>query len=182
VSGPASPAGPAHPAEPLRRPIARPASPAPFSQHVARVVDNSLLDRLIRGRAWIGLIAFALIGIVAMQVALLKLNSGISHSISRATALQRESSLLSAQVAELSSAARIQVQASQLGMVYAPPDDVRYLRSGAGDAARAAAAFVAPASSPTGSTGAAGSTGASGSSSITGSGTAPAGSSASTGP
>jgi hypothetical protein len=114
-----------------------------------------LLDRLIRGRAWIGLIAFALIGIVAMQVTLLRLNSGIGRSIDRATALQRESSLLAAQVAGLSSAQRVQAEATRLGMVYAPPDDVRYLRASRGDAARAATSLAAPAA---GTTGAAGST------------------------
>jgi hypothetical protein len=155
VSGPAAPARLAPPAERFQRPaIARPA-PAPFTQHVVRVVDHTLLDRLIRGRAWIGLIAFALIGIVAMQVTLLRLNSGIGRSIDRATALQRESSLLAAQVAGLSSAQRVQAEATRLGMVYAPPDDVRYLRASRGDAARAATSLAAPA---TGTTGAAGST------------------------
>jgi hypothetical protein len=155
VSGPAAPARLAPPAERFQRPaIARPA-PAPFTQHVVRVVDHTLLDRLIRGRAWIGLIAFALIGIVAMQVTLLRLNSGIGRSIDRATALQRESSLLAAQVAGLSSAQRVQAEATRLGMVYAPPDDVRYLRASRGDAARAATSLAAPAA---GTTGAAGST------------------------
>jgi hypothetical protein len=155
ISGPARRAhGPAGPAQPVEQPrVARPASPAPFTQHVARVVDHSLLDRLIRGRAWIGLVAFALIGIVAMQVTLLKLNAGIGSSILRATALQRESSLLTAQVAGLSAAQRVQTEATRLGMVYVPPADVRYLRASSGDASRAAASYVAPASGSTASTG-----------------------------
>jgi cell division protein FtsL len=127
----------------------------PFAAHVTRIVDHSLLDRLIRGRTWIGLVAFALIGIVAMQVALLKLNAGIGSSIERATVLQRESSLLTAQVAELASPARIQTEAAKLGMVYPPPADVRYLRASTGDAARAAGAIVAPSSGTTGPSGSA---------------------------
>jgi hypothetical protein len=170
--GPRRVSGPARPAERVQRPtIDRPASPAPFTAHVARVVDHSLLDRLIRGRAWIGLIAFALIGIVAMQVTLLKLNAGIGSSIDRAAALQRESSLLAAQVAGLSSAQRVQAEATQLGMVYAPPGDVRYLRASPGDAARAAASLVA---SSAGATGSAGSISSAGS-------TTPAGSTSSAG-
>ncbi|HEY5197449.1 MAG TPA: hypothetical protein VIJ51_10535 [Solirubrobacteraceae bacterium] len=176
--GPRRVSGPARPAERVQRPtIARPASPAPFTAHVARVVDHSLLDRLIRGRAWIGLIAFALIGIVAMQVTLLKLNAGIGSSIDRAAALQRESSLLAAQVAGLSSAERVQAEATQLGMVYAPPDDVRYLRASPGDAARAATSLVAPSAGATGSAGSAPTAG----STSTASSTSPAGSTSSAG-
>jgi len=160
ISGPAHPAYRADPARPAARPqrTARPAvrsapSSAPFTQHVTRVFDHSLLDRLIRGRAWIGLIGFALIGIVAMQVTLLKLNAGIGRSIQRVTVLQRQSSALAAEVAGLSAAERVQSQATGLGMVYAPPNDVRYLHVSPGDAARAATAFVAPsASAPSSST------------------------------
>jgi hypothetical protein len=182
VSGPARQADPAAPAERFQRPrIARPSS-APFTQHVARVVDHSLLDRLIRGRAWIGLIAFALIGIVAMQVTLLKLNSGIGRSIQRATALQRETSLLAAQVAGLASAQRVQAEATKLGMVFAPPDDVRYLRVSKGDAARAVTSFVAPATTATATTatGAAGTAGTAAAGSTSGS-AAPASAASSTG-
>jgi cell division protein FtsL len=152
--GPRRVSGPARPAERVQRPtIARPAAPAPFTQHLARVVDHSLLDRLIRGRAWIGLVAFALIGIVTMQVTLLRLNAGIGSSIERATTLQRETSLLAAQVAQLGSPQRVQAEATQLGMVYAPPGDVRYLHAAPGDASRAASSFVAPSTGTTGSAG-----------------------------
>ena len=44
---------------------------------------HRLLDRLIRGRMWIGIVAFALIGIVTLQLGLLKLNSGIGRSLER---------------------------------------------------------------------------------------------------
>ena len=40
--------------------------------------ESRFVDRLLRGRAWIWLIGLMLGGIVAMQVSLLKLNSGIS--------------------------------------------------------------------------------------------------------
>src|SRR5205814_889510 len=38
--------------------------------------DHTIVDRLTRGRLWIGLIACLLLGLVGMQVALLKLNAG----------------------------------------------------------------------------------------------------------
>ncbi len=152
--GPRRVSGPAHHVRPATQPqrpaIGRAPAPAPFTQHVTRLVDHSLLDRLIRGRAWIGLIGFALIGIVAMQVTLLKLNAGIGRSVQRVTVLQRQSSALAAEVAGLSAAQRVQAQATGLGMVYAPPNDVRYLHTSPGDAARAATAFVPPSASSTG--------------------------------
>jgi hypothetical protein len=143
-------------APPLRRPFAPRRVSGPARQpravpHVpeaapllGRIVDHPLLDRLIRGRAWIGIVAFALISIVAMQVALLHLNTGIGAQLQRSALLQRENTLLAAQVSALGAAERVQGEATQLGMVYAPPGDVRYVTAGRGDAARAARAIVPP--------------------------------------
>ena len=65
------------------------------------VATHRLLDRLIRGRVWIGVIAFALIGIVTMQLVLLKLNAGIGRSLVREALLQRENATLSAENSEV---------------------------------------------------------------------------------
>jgi hypothetical protein len=108
------------------------------------VVDHPVLDRLIRGRTWIGIVGFALIGIVAMQVTLLKLNAGIGRSVERATQLTRENSLLTMQVSTLRAADLRQAGTPRQGMVYAPPGDVRYLRAGRADAGRAAASILPP--------------------------------------
>lgn len=137
---------------PLRRPIAprRVSGPVrhpravPQTGRIDRLIDHSLLDRLIRGRTWIGLIAFALIGIVTMQVALLKLNTGIGRAMERATVLQLENAQLAAQVSELARGDRITSLAAAQGMVYDPAGDVRYVTAGRGDAARAAAFLTAP--------------------------------------
>ncbi len=58
---------------------------------------------LIRGRAWIGLVAFALIGIVTLQLGLLQLNSGIGRALEREARLQRENAALSIENSELAS-------------------------------------------------------------------------------
>jgi hypothetical protein len=108
-----------------------------------QVVDHRLLDRLIRGRAWIALVAFALIGIVAMQVTLLRLNTGISRSIQQTATLQRENAALEAQLSTLAGGDRVQAAAGQQGLVFAPAGDVRYLRTRADDPLRAMRALAA---------------------------------------
>ncbi len=127
-------------APPLRRPLAprRVSGPARrityggapttgVPPRVLALVDHSLLDRLIRGRIWIGLIGFALMSIVAMQVGMLKLNRGIAADFQRAQTLSRENSLIGAQVSALEASERIRALAAQHGMVPAPAGAVRYL-------------------------------------------------------
>ncbi|HKH79019.1 MAG TPA: hypothetical protein VJ996_03305, partial [Solirubrobacteraceae bacterium] len=101
------------PLAPVRRPrrvsgpAARPARarPAPRARTAAStagaLVTHPLLDRLIHGRAWIGIVAFALIGIVTMQLGLLKLNAGIGRALEHEAALQREDSALSVENSEV---------------------------------------------------------------------------------
>jgi cell division protein FtsL len=134
---------------PAARPAARPAIAAP--SHLGRLADLPWLDRLVRSRAWIGLIAVALLGIVVMQVALLRLNSGIGRAVEQATVLQRENALLAAQVARLQTGDRILGAAAKLGMVYPPAGAVTYLTPGAADAGRAAQQMIPPQQSTLGS-------------------------------
>jgi cell division protein FtsL len=117
-----------------------------------RLSSHRLLERLIKGRLWIGIVAFALIGIVTLQLALLKLNGGVGRALEHEALLQRENAALAIENSEMSSAARVQARAAQLGMVPAPTSKLRFLsaRSRA-DVGRAAAALAshtgAPASS-----------------------------------
>src|SRR5262249_3499624 len=46
-----------------------------LARTAARIGDARFLDRLLRGRAWIAVIALALMGIVFIQVSMLSLNS-----------------------------------------------------------------------------------------------------------
>ena len=84
-------------------------------------------DRLIRGRAWIGLVAFALIGIVTLQLGLLQLNSRIGRDLRRETVLQRENASLGIENAELAAAERIEALASRSGMRGTPESALRFL-------------------------------------------------------
>ena len=109
------------------------------------------LDRLIRGRAWIGLVAFALIGIVTLQLGLLQLNSRVGRALERETVLERENSSLSVENSSLSSPERVEALALRTGMRPAPESSLRFLRrSDPGALARAAHALALPAASAAG--------------------------------
>jgi cell division protein FtsL len=108
-----------------------------------------MLDRLIRGRLWIGIVAFALIGIVTLQLGLLKLNSSIGHSLEREGALQRENAALSIENSELAGGDRVESQAERLGMRLVAVGALQFLSSHAsGDVPHAAQALKAPVKAP----------------------------------
>jgi cell division protein FtsL len=111
-----------------------------------RLPDARWLDRLVRGRAWIAIIALALIGLVFMQVTMLGMNTGIGQAVEEAGRLERQNAALRQQVAQLASEERIQREAEAMGLVMPAAGDVRYLRShGAeADARRAARVMRAP--------------------------------------
>lgn len=110
-----------------------------------RVSDSALLDRLVRGRLWIGLLGFALIGIVAMQLMVLKLNTGIGATLAREAALQRANAQLGIEAATGTGEGRIEPLAAATGMTFAPSGSVHFLdSSAAADISRAVAALAAP--------------------------------------
>ncbi len=138
------------PAVPRRRSgcaHARPLAPR-LARTARRVGDARVLDRLVRGRAWIALVAVALMGVVFMQVSLLKLNAGISRAVSGADTLERQNATLRASISELDSGRRVQATAAGLGMVMPAAGDVRFLDAREADARRAAAAIRAPSPTP----------------------------------
>ena len=118
-----------------RRPAgARPATARPRVTLGARAVafvralpDHSLLDRLIRGRVWIALLGVMLVGIVAMQVEVLKLGASMGRNIAQATALQGHNEALRASVAGLADDQRIEALGAKQGMVMPAPSDVAFL-------------------------------------------------------
>jgi len=117
------------------------------------VSRHRLLDRLIAGRTWIALLAFALIGIVTLQLGLLELNSGIGRALERTALLQRENASLSIEDSELAAGERVESQAARLGMELVPTGALRFLTARPGtDALHAAAALSAPAKSTSTST------------------------------
>jgi hypothetical protein len=130
---------------PARGRAAARAAAQPFGVRVvafaSTLPDRGIVDRMVRGRAWIAVVGTLLIGLVAMQVSLLKLNAGIGNDVERAAALERGNGELRAQVSQLESGERIQENAAGLGMIMPPAGLITYLRGGASAAAAAAQAM-----------------------------------------
>jgi hypothetical protein len=109
------------------------------------VASHGAVDRLIRGRIWIGVIAFALIGIVTLQLLVLQLNAGIGRTLVREAQLQRGNAALSIEDSELAGGERVESKAARLGMQLVPVGSLRFLTSyPPADIARAAAALNTP--------------------------------------
>lgn len=146
VSGPARPGHPAPARAPRPRPRPVPAPPATQRTGPLQTVsDHRYLDSLLRSRAWIWILALGLGGIVAMQVSLLKLNTGISRAVESASTLERQNAQLEVQVARLSSDANVRIAAERLGLVRPDASAVYWLQArGERDALRAAARMTPP--------------------------------------
>jgi hypothetical protein len=115
---------------------------------VEGISSSSLLDRLIRGRLWIGLLAFALIGIVAMQLLVLELNTGIGRKLTRVAQLQIANAQLGIEDSGASAEARIDPLATASGMTFAPSGSVHFLAASQADVARAATALSTSVKAP----------------------------------
>jgi hypothetical protein len=124
--------------------VARPPLSLRLGRRAMRVGDARLLDRLVRGRAWIAIVAAALMGIVFMQVSMLKLNAGVSRAVTAADTLERQNASLRADISELDSGERVQDAAAKLGMVQRGAGDVHYLDAAKANATRAAASIKPP--------------------------------------
>jgi hypothetical protein len=109
---------------------------------VRSLPERALIDRLVRGRAWIPVLGVMLAGIVAMQVEVLKLGASVGRSIESSSALQTRNELLRASVASLSDEARIERLAAGMGMIMPAPGSAGFL-SGA-DVSQAIANIHAP--------------------------------------
>jgi cell division protein FtsL len=112
---------------PRARPLRAEAPLLAAAAALERLSSHRLLDRLIRGRAWLVLLTFALIGVVTLQLALLKLNGGVGRTLATEQALQRENASLSIENSELASADRVQARAAALGMEFASSSALRSL-------------------------------------------------------
>jgi hypothetical protein len=142
---------------PLRQPLAprRVSGPArrpggvarPLPRHsgpFARLLDAPFLDRLIRGRIWIALVGFALLGIVAMQVEILRLGSSIARSVTEIQHLTQVNEAAETAIAQAEPGHNVASEAASLGMVYPPAGNIVYLGYHAGDALTAAHSITLP--------------------------------------
>jgi hypothetical protein len=113
------------------------------------------LERLSRRRAlggntWIALVAFALIGIVTLQLGLLKLNAGIGRALEHEALLQRENAALSIENSELAAGDRVTSRAVTLGMEAIPTGALHFLMARPWiDTAKSMAALSTPAHAST---------------------------------
>jgi hypothetical protein len=89
--------------------------------------DHSVIDRLVRGRAWIPVLGVLLAGIVAMQVEILKLGSSMGRAMQRSSLLQTQNESLQASVAGLADDQRIARLAAGMGMSMPTPDSLVFL-------------------------------------------------------
>lgn len=127
-------------------PVQRPALGVRALAGLRALPDHSLLDRLIRGRTWIALLGVMLVGIVAMQVEVLKLGASMGRSIERANFLQGRNESLRESVASLADDQRIERLAARRGMAMPAPTGVSFLTVGGGAAVhKALGAMQAPA-------------------------------------
>jgi cell division protein FtsL len=144
--GGAAPAFPRRVSGPVGRPIrggGAVALPAPRTRAGSRI--GPLLDRLARSRALIWIVGLSLMGVVAMQVSLLKMNAGISRAVQSATTLERQNAGLEASIARLGSQERVRAEALKLGMLSPSAGSVGYVTARPGiDAARAARRIQPP--------------------------------------
>jgi hypothetical protein len=107
--------------------------------------DHRLIDRLVRGRAWIPVLGVLLAGVVATQVEVLKLGASMGRWMDRSAALTSHNQALQASVAALSDDQRIERLAAHMGMVMPAPTSITFLsRRPLGDARAAVKRIQAP--------------------------------------
>ena len=127
------------------RPARRPGSAAGVAPLVQRLIHGrtgAVLDRLLRGRACVGLVFVLLVGIVFFNVALLQLNEGIAQTNAQATALEQDNAKLRRQLAPLASSERIQSEAVKRGYSLPAAGDVGFIRGNVNTNAKRAAGRI----------------------------------------
>jgi hypothetical protein len=110
---------------------------------VRNLPDSSLMVRMTRGRAWIGVLGVLLVGIVALNVITLSLTASAGHIDQNIQALDEENSVLRSRDAQRSGAGRISHDAAELGLSAAAVDQVGLVQAGSQDVETAARRLAA---------------------------------------
>jgi hypothetical protein len=141
---------PARKPAPARRktPVRRPGGQLiPIAVGTATVVrnlpDSSLVVRMTRGRAWIGVLGVLLVGIVALNVITLSLAASAGHIDQNIQALDEENSILRSRDAQLSGAGRVAHEGAALGLSAAAVEQVGSVQAGPRDIETAAQRLAA---------------------------------------
>ena len=109
----------AAPAPPRRRPAPVAAPPAPRRRAKSR--------RLTPGIVWISVFAVLLAGVVAVNVAVLRANVGVTNLDKQELQLQAENAALASQVSSAGASLKIESSAHRLGLVPASDADTSYI-------------------------------------------------------
>jgi hypothetical protein len=138
----APPRAPARPAPgPVRGPAVRRPARAKRSEGSAKLrprqavagagaAGAGLLARAFSGRRLILLLGAALIGLVFLQVNLLRINTTMSADVEKAQMLQRDNASKRALIAQMGAGRRVEGAAGGLGMVMPAATEVCYLKIG----------------------------------------------------
>ena len=105
---------------------------------VSEIADSGLFVGLVRSRGWIFLLAVLLVGIVALNVVTLSLNSRTSRTAALSDELKRENSALRGDLAGALASERLRDKAFELGLGYPAAEAIIDLRFSPEDAATAA--------------------------------------------
>jgi cell division protein FtsL len=109
-------------------PAPQTSQPAHAAQPLARPRPRSAQPRVARGVVWIVVIGALLVGVVFMNVVVLRMNIQLDHLGRERAQLQGDNAALAARVSSELAAARIQAQARQsLGVVPADPSETTYV-------------------------------------------------------
>ena len=101
-------------------------SPRPRPRARPRVVARQ--RRVVGGVFWIGVVAVLLAGVVALNVAVLRLNMKVDRLGKERAALRARNAALSVQLSSAASAPTIQgLAARRLGYVQATPNETSYM-------------------------------------------------------
>jgi cell division protein FtsL len=104
---------------------------APVPRVRPRAVPRPRAQRRLRGGiAWIAAFAVVLTGVVALNVAVLRVNMSVSRLDREQLELQAQNAALASQVSSAASAQRIEQAAHRLGYVPAPASDTSYIELG----------------------------------------------------
>jgi cell division protein FtsL len=101
--------------------------PRPQPQSVPRARRRTQGWRLTGGIFWISAFAVLLAGVVALNVAVLRVNMNVNDLSKQQADLQAQNQALASQLSSAGSSIRIEQAARKLGLVPAPAADTSYL-------------------------------------------------------
>jgi hypothetical protein len=113
------------------------------AEAVRQLPDSSLVVRLTRGRAWIGVLGLLLVGIVALNVATLSFAASAGKIDEQITTLEKENSMLEIREAQRFSTARVRNQGAQLGLAMPNTEEPQVIELSPDDVATAAGRLAA---------------------------------------